>query len=114
MSASYDRGVADTETRLAKEVAVVCRDYVSESWGVTMDRAEVPADFELRRLENIFFPEDIRETTNTVFLAGEPLTFQAPPFDNEVSKGARVDEKVQPSAKAKPSKDALTIRDGVL
>ena len=59
MSASYDRGVADTETHLAKEVAVVCRDYVSESWGVAMDRAEVPADFELRRLENIFFPEDI-------------------------------------------------------
>ena len=59
MSASYDRGVADMETRLAEEVAVVCRDYVSESWGVAMDRAEVPADFELRRLENIFFPEDI-------------------------------------------------------
>ena len=59
MSASYDRGVADMETRLAEEVAVVCRDYVLESWGVAMDQAEVPADFELRRLENIFFPEDI-------------------------------------------------------
>ena len=59
MSASYDRRVADTKTHLAEEVAIVCRDYVSESWGVAMDRAEVPADFELRRLENIFFPEDI-------------------------------------------------------
>ena len=39
-----------------------------------MDWTDVPADSELRRLENIFFPEDIRETTNTVFLAGEPLT----------------------------------------
>ena len=59
VSASYDRGVADTETRLAKEVAVICRDYVFESWGVAMDRAGVPADFKLRRLENIFFLEDI-------------------------------------------------------
>ena len=31
MNASYDCGVADTETRLAEDVAVVCRDYVSES-----------------------------------------------------------------------------------
>ena len=74
MNASYDRGVADMETRLAKEVAVVCRDYISESWGVAMDRVGVPADSELRRLENIFFPEDIRETTNIVPPAGEPLT----------------------------------------
>ena len=59
VSTSYDRGVADTETRLAKEVAIICRDYVFESWGVAMDRAGVPTDFELRRLENIFFLEDI-------------------------------------------------------
>ena len=74
MNASYDRGVADMETRLAEEVAVVCRDYISESWGVAMDRVGVPADSELRRLENIFFPEDIRETTNIVPPVGEPLT----------------------------------------
>ena len=59
VSAPYDCGVADTETRLAKEVAVICRDYVFKSWGVAMDRAGVPVDFELRRLENIFFLEDI-------------------------------------------------------
>ena len=29
--------------------------------GVVMDRAGVPTDFELRRAENIFFLEDIRE-----------------------------------------------------
>ena len=55
VSASYDRGVAETETCLAEEVVVVCRDYVTESWGVAMDRAGVPTDFKLRRLENIFF-----------------------------------------------------------
>ena len=46
VSSSYDRGVADMETRLAKEVVVVCRDYISKSWGVAMDRAGVPADSE--------------------------------------------------------------------
>ena len=29
--ASYECGVADTEARLIEEVAVVCRDYVTES-----------------------------------------------------------------------------------
>ena len=61
VAASYERGVADIEARLTEEVAGVCRDYVTESWGVAMDRAAVPANSDLRRLENIFFPEDIRD-----------------------------------------------------
>ena len=58
---SYERGVRDTETRLAEEVAVVCRDYCTESWGIAMDWAGVPTDSKLRRAENIFSLEDIRE-----------------------------------------------------
>ena len=38
VSAFYDRGVADTKTCLAEEVVVVCKDYVTESWGVAMDQ----------------------------------------------------------------------------
>ena len=53
VAASYERGVADIEARLTEEVAGVCRDYVTESWGVAMDRAAVPANSDLRRLENI-------------------------------------------------------------
>ena len=37
VAASYERGVKDTEVRLTEEVAVVCRDYFTESWGVAMD-----------------------------------------------------------------------------
>ena len=59
VKASYERGVLDTENRLMEEVAIVCRDYCTESWGMAMDQARVPADSELRRAENIFFPEDI-------------------------------------------------------
>ena len=44
---------------MAEEVAAVCRDYVLESWRVAMERVGVPIDSELRRIENIFFPEDI-------------------------------------------------------
>ena len=33
VAASYDRGVVDTEARLTEEVATVCRDYITMSWG---------------------------------------------------------------------------------
>ena len=70
---SYKHGVLDTETRLAKEVAIVCRDYITESWGVAMDRAKVPANSKLRRAKSIFFPVDIQEIPDTV-----PSTEQLP------------------------------------
>ena len=59
VKASYEHGVQETKTRLAKEMGVVCRDYCTESWGVAMDRVRVPADSKMRRVENIFFSKDI-------------------------------------------------------
>ena len=35
--ASYERGVHNTETRLAEEVAIVCKDYYTESWVVALN-----------------------------------------------------------------------------
>jgi len=46
--ASYERGVLETETRLAKEVAGVYRDYCAEVWAEALNRAGVPATSELR------------------------------------------------------------------
>ena len=57
-TASYECGVLETKTRLAEEV---CRDYCAETWAEVLNRAGVPATFELRSAENIFFPKDIRE-----------------------------------------------------
>ena len=74
MNMSYERGVLDTKTRLAEEVAIICRDYVTESWGVAMDRAGVPTNSELRRVENIFYLEDIQEIPSMVPLTEQPLT----------------------------------------
>ena len=78
----------DTKTRLAEEVAIVCKDYVAKSCGVAMDWVGVPADFELRRAESIFFLVDIQEISDRV-----PSTEQLPPTqtffaDVEVPKGA--------------------------
>ena len=58
-TASYERGVLDTETRLAKELARVCRDYCAEVWAEALNRAGVPATSKLRSVENIFFLENI-------------------------------------------------------
>ena len=98
---------------MAEEVVVVCRDYITESWGVAMDWVEVPANSELRRVENIFYPEDIRKTPSMIPHTEQPFITQAPPLDGEVSKGVGVDEEAQLPIKAKPSEDALTIRDVV-
>ena len=113
VKASYERGMLDTETWLAEEVVVVCRNYCTESWGVAMDWAGVLADFELRRAENIFFLEDIREIPDTIPPLEQLPTTQAPSHDAEVSKGVGVGEEAQPPMKAKPSEDAPTIRDVV-
>ena len=58
---AYEHGVMDTEKQLTEEIAVVCRDYCTKSWGVAMDRSRVPIDSQLRRAENFFFPKYIRE-----------------------------------------------------
>ena len=74
VNTSYERGVLDTETRLVEEVTIVCRDYVTESWGMAMDRAGALINSELRRVENIFYPEDIREIPSMVPPSEQLLT----------------------------------------
>ena len=56
---SYERGVLETETWLAEEVAGVCRDYCVEMWAEALNLVGLPTNSELRSAENIFFPEDI-------------------------------------------------------
>ena len=112
VAASYEHGMVNTEARLTEEVAVVYRDYVTESWGVALDRAAVPADSDLRRIENIFFPKDIREIPGS-----DPL--EEPPFapttvlDSIIPEGKWGNEEVQPPPKDKSLEDALIIRDVV-
>ena len=112
---SNERGVLETETRLAEEVAGVCRDYCVETWAEALNQAQVPVDFELRSAENIFFPEDIREVAMTLLppVADPLLAIQAPSFEADILTGARKGKEVQPQTKVKHSEDDLTIRDVV-
>ena len=108
VATSYERGVTDTEARLTKEVATVCRDYITMSWGVALDRAAVPADSDLRKVENIFFPEDIREISDSV-PPEEPLPAKVTTSDSHIPEA----EEVHLVAKDKLPEDTLTIRDVV-
>ena len=78
------------------------------SWGVALDRAAMPADSDLRKIENIFFPEDICEIPGSV-PPEEPVSAKAITSDSLVPE----DKEVQPPAKDKSPKDTLTIRDVV-
>ena len=44
--ASYNLMVEETETRLAEELAKVCRDYYKETWMEALNLARVPASSE--------------------------------------------------------------------
>ena len=108
VATSYKCGVRDTEVRLTEEVATICRDYITMSWGVALDRAAVPADSDLRKVENIFFLEDIHEIPDSV-PPEEPLPAKATTSDSRIPKA----EEMQPAAKDKSPEDTLTIRDVV-
>ena len=90
--AAYERGVKETETRLAEEVTVVCKDYCAETYFKALNQAGVPADFELQRAENVYFSEDIREDPT----APPPLTTlphslpEQPPIVQDHSLNAEV------------------------
>ena len=65
----------ETEQRLAEEVAEVCRDYCTVTCNEALNSAGVPTDSELRRAENVYFPEHIREIPTDPSLIALPLPF---------------------------------------
>ena len=78
-----------------------------------MDRAAVPANSDLRKIENIFFPEDIHEIPSSV-PPKEPLSTPITTLDSLISEAKGGNEEVQPPTKDKSPEDALTIRDVVV
>ena len=138
----YERGVLETEARLIAEVIMVCREYCAETYDQALDRAGIPADSDLRRVNQVYYPEDLRENTTA---PPPPAALPIPPPEQsltiqEPSKGAEVParakkekngavvasrteekakekekgkEKAKNKADANPSEDALTIGDMV-
>ena len=89
-------------------MATVCREYIAVSWGVALDRAAVLADSDLRKAENIFFPEDIREIPDVV-APEEPLLTKALASDPPIPEA----KDAQPAVKDKLPEDSLSIREVV-
>ena len=93
-TSAYECGVLKTEARLTAEVTVVCREYCAKTYNQALDRARIPADSDLRRVDQIYYLEDLREsTTAPPPLAALPL----PPFEQslttqEPSQGAEAPE----------------------
>ena len=134
---AYECGVLGTEARLTVEVTVVCRDYCAETYYKALDWVGVPADSDLRRVDKVYYLEDIREdptvlpppATLPLPPPEQPFTTQDPSQGIEIPVGvqkekmgdvgvSRPDEKakdkgVQHPADANPSEDTLTIGDMV-
>ena len=123
-------------------MTAVCREYYAKTYNQAFDRAGIPADSDLRRVNQVYYPEDLRENTTvppppTALPLPPPeqsLTTQEPSHDIEVLAGtekekdgavvaSRIEEKAKEKEKEKEkaknkvnahaSEDALTIRDMV-
>ena len=138
-TSAYERGVLETEARLTVEVTAVCKEYCTETYNQALDWVGILVDFDLRRVDQVYYPEDLRENTivalpppATLLLPSpeQSLSAQKPSQDTEVPVGAEKEkngavvasqteekakekEKGQNKADANPSKDALTIGDMV-
>ena len=55
----YEVGIAETEKALRAEVPEVCRIYCARTWSKALNRVGVEASSELRKPENVFYPEAI-------------------------------------------------------
>ena len=139
---AYERGVLETEARLTAEVTAVCREYWAETYNQALDRAGIPANSNLRRVDQMYYPKDLKENKTippppTALPLPPPeqsLTTPEPSCDIEVLAGAKIEkdravvasrteekakekekekEKAKNKVDAHASKDALTIGDMV-
>ena len=73
---AYERGILETEVRLTAEVIVVCRDYCTETYFQALDQAGILVDSDMRRVNQVYYPEDIREDPIAL---PPPATLPLPP-----------------------------------
>ena len=45
---------------------MVYKDYCAETYYQALDRAGVPSDSDLRRVDKVYYPEDIREDSSAL------------------------------------------------
>ena len=64
--ASYILGVEETQARLTKELAEVCRDYCNATWDKALNVAGVLADLARRQPRSIYYHPYIREVPGAI------------------------------------------------
>jgi len=118
--AAYEQGVLETKQRLAEEVAEVCRDYCTVTWMEALNSAGVSANSELRKAENVYFPEHIREVPTDPSSTALPLpppkqvsSIQDLTLDAKASTGVGRGKEGLPPTNDAQFEDTLTIRDVV-
>ena len=74
----YEIGIAKTEEALKAEVPAVCRIYCTKTWDEALNRAGVEASSELRKPENVFYPEAICPSVLLSHQAEAPLSVVNP------------------------------------
>ena len=75
-TSAYECGVLETEARLTIEVTTVYREYCAETYNQALDRAGILADSDLRRMDQVYYPEDLKENTTA---PPPPDTLPLPP-----------------------------------
>ena len=90
----YEVGIAETEENLRAEVSVVCCIYCAKTWDEALNRAGVEASSELRRPENVFYPEAIRPST-------------LPPHQAEAPNEEVLPHSFLPSGQPEPAKGGI-------
>ena len=100
-AAAYKRRVVETEVRLTAKVTVVYRDYCAETYNKALDWAGVPADFDMRRTDKVYYLEDIREDPTALPPPAAPLI--PPPNQplntQDPSQGIEIPTRVQKEKK---------------
>ena len=123
-------------------MTAVYREYCAETYNQALDQVGIPPDSDLRRVDQVYYPEDFKENitappppaTLPLPPPEQSLTTQEPSQDTEVPAGAekekngavvvsRTEEKAKEKGKGKekpknkadanPSEDAFTIGDMV-
>ena len=75
-TSAYKCGVLETEARLTIEVTTVYREYCAETYNQALDLAGILADSDLRRMDQVYYPEDLKENTTA---PPPPDTLPLPP-----------------------------------
>ena len=63
-------GIVETQAALKTRVLGVCRLYCSHIWNEALKQTGVKASSDLWRVENVYYPPAIRETTPSNFEVG--------------------------------------------